>query len=310
LLALVVLLPAIGRAQAEQSNRAGLVIRHGDGRVTTACVSFTEPEISGIDLLERAGVSYLGLKSSIGAAVCKLDGEGCDYPAEDCFCHCKGIDCIYWVYHHLRDGKWSYSQLSPSRSKLQPGDVDGWAWGSGNNQAGAQLPLLSFQEVCAAPANAPSAPTEPQPPTLAAASPLPPTEAAPASAEIAPTSDRRPTAAAPQKRAPKTTAVPPTQEPQATLALPTNSPPTQEPRASATARQSEGHTPTTSQPATASVFPTKNPSATVGTAGGVVATRTPAQPGGGVAATGYLAFGALALLLVGAIVGVLLRRRG
>jgi hypothetical protein len=295
ILAVAILLPAIGRAQEQQPNRAGLVIQHGDGRVITTCVSFTEPEISGADLLDRAGVSYVAQKATIGAAVCKLDGEGCDYPAEDCFCHCKGADCAYWAYQHLRDGRWVYSQLSASGTKLRPGDVDGWAWGAGNVQAGAQPPVISFQEVCATTAD--------RQPTSGGPSPVPDT----------PTNAQRPTAtppATPTNSRRPTAVPPPSAEPSATFAPPTTVPTTQALRASATSRPSDGHTPTTLQPATAAIAPTKNPPATAGVAGGAIPTP-PATPGAhGTSATGYLAFGALALLLLGGIVGVLRRRRG
>jgi hypothetical protein len=301
ILALAIFLPAIGRAQEQQPNRAGLVIQHGDGRVITSCVSFTEPEISGADMLDRAGVSYVAQKATIGAAVCKLDGEGCDYPTEDCFCHCKGADCAYWAYQHLRDGKWVYSQLSASGTKLRPGDVDGWAWGAGNVQAGAQPPLISFQEVCAT--------TDDRQPTTGGPSPVPDT---PTDARI-PTAIPQPTPTNGRTGtiypAP-TTALPPTKEPSATFAPPTTVPTTQAPRASATPRPSDGHTPTTPQPATAALAPTKNTPPTAEVAGGAIPTQ-PAPPGAnGTSATSYLAFGALALLLVGGIVGVLRRRRG
>ncbi|HEY3229465.1 MAG TPA: hypothetical protein VGJ87_09605 [Roseiflexaceae bacterium] len=294
ILALAIFLPAIGRAQ-EQPNRAGLVIQHGDGRVITSCVSFTEPEISGADLLDRAGVSYVAQKATIGAAVCKLDGEGCDYPTEDCFCHCKGADCAYWAYQHLRDGRWVYSQLSASGTKLRPGDVDGWAWGAGNVQAGAQPPVISFQEVCAT--------TNDRQPTTGGPSPVPatPIDARQLTAvpPPTPTTGRRPT-----------TALPPPTEPSATFAPPTTVPTTQALRASATPRPTNGHTPTTLQPATAALPPTENLPATAGAAGGAIPTQ-PAPPGAnGASAASYLAFGALALLLVGGIVGALLRRSG
>ena len=41
---------------AQESNRAALVVRTGDGGVETACVSFTEESISGYDLLQQSGL--------------------------------------------------------------------------------------------------------------------------------------------------------------------------------------------------------------------------------------------------------------
>ena len=40
-------------AQEQPQNQAGIVIRHGDGSVSTSCVTFSEPSISGVELLQR-----------------------------------------------------------------------------------------------------------------------------------------------------------------------------------------------------------------------------------------------------------------
>jgi hypothetical protein len=299
LLALAVIIPAIGRAQESQPNRAGVVIRHGDGRVVTACVSFAEPEISGTDLLDRAGIPYLAQGISIGAAVCQLDGEGCAYPAEDCFCKCKSADCIYWIYHHLRDGAWSYSQISASRSKIQPGDVDGWAWGEGNNQAGAQPPALSFGEVCPAPGaeTSPAPPSEPPPPPPATTPPLPPPS------ETIPPAAATPTAIAPATAIAKPTAAePPTERVATTAAAPVQTSAPGAPLAPSATRAPATAPPTEARPDSTRPPPT-------GAVGGAIATRAPQAPPGAPSTTSYLAFGALALLLGGGIAAALLRRR-
>ncbi len=174
LLALAIGLPAVGRAQDDGEHRAGLVIRYGDGRVQTACVRFREPSLSGLELLERAGIPVIAQTGGMGAAVCKIGGEGCDYPVEDCFCKCKGAECTYWAYHHLENGAWRYSPLGASAWRVQPGSVDGWAWGAGNVQAGAQPPAISLDQVCAAAATPTVAPaTAPPPPPTAAPTPMP-----------------------------------------------------------------------------------------------------------------------------------------
>lgn len=295
LLTLALAVPAISSAQ-DTSNRAGLVIRHGDGRVITICVRFDEPTISGAELLNRAGVSYLAQSGGMGTAVCKLDDEGCDYPTEDCFCHCKGGDCAYWSYQHLRDASWSYSQIGAAAYQVQPGAVDGWAWGPGNVQSGAQPPLLSFAQICtevAAPVTAAVAP----PPTTAEPPPAPaaPATVPPVPSRAVPTRPPQPTQAAPSPEisAAAPTSAPPTAVPATVAAAPTSVPPL--PTAAPTLTQP----PATHAPATVS-----------DSAGVVVPTRVPGQPSNSPAsATSYLAFGALALLLAGGIVIVLLRRR-
>jgi hypothetical protein len=150
LVALAITLPALGQAQEGDENQAGLVIQYGDGRVETACVYFSEPEISGLDALTRSGLSYIAQTGGVGAAVCKIGGDGCDFPNEDCFCRCKGADCTYWSYQQLRDGAWAQSPLGASSSKVRPGNVEGWAWGAGSVAQGAQPPVLTLEEICVA----------------------------------------------------------------------------------------------------------------------------------------------------------------
>ena len=70
--------PISVNAQAA-THRAGLVVRFGDGSVVTRCVSFSEPSLTGAELLTRSGLSVvLDLSSSLGAGVCKIGNQGCD----------------------------------------------------------------------------------------------------------------------------------------------------------------------------------------------------------------------------------------
>lgn len=195
----LLLLPSLGAGQ-EEANRAGLVVRFGDGRVVQACVRFAQESLSGDELLARSGLPVIVQPSGIGAAVCKIGGEGCDYPAQDCFCKCAGADCAYWALSRLEAGAWRYSNQGASNVQVRNGDVQGWAWGAGSVQSGAAPPLRSFAQLCdVAPTAQPA--TAAPPPTPRPARP-PPT-APPASATSAPTTG------APTKAAePTLTAVP------------------------------------------------------------------------------------------------------
>ena len=323
LVALALLLPGLGRAQDGQPNRAALVIRHGEGRVVSACVSFDEPSISGIELLRRSGLELVTQGGGIGAAVCKLDGEGCDYPTEDCFCRRDGPLTVYWAYSRLRDGRWSFSPQGASSTRVQPGDVEGWAWGTGSANSGAQPPVLAFEQVCKSeaapppPAPEPSAAPPPAPePTATPPPPAPEPSAAPPPAPepTAPsaTAQTQPTArpAAPTRT--RATAAPTEPPPTAVEALPS---PTagEEPPAPTAAPPATAAPQATAAPATqAAAAPTAEtgPSAAPATsepAGGVLA--TPAPQSRGSAPLSYLAFGALALLLAGGVVAALRRSR-
>jgi len=150
-------------------HRAGLVIRFGDGSVITRCVSFSESSLTGLELLQRAGLSLrVDTNSSIGAGVCKINHQGCD-AGQSCFCQCEGSTCAYWQYFHLQNGAWKYSNLGASAYRIADGAVEGWSWG--DNVA---PPVMTLDQICAAssgvPTTAPVVPTA-RPSTTAFPSP-------------------------------------------------------------------------------------------------------------------------------------------
>ena len=138
-------LPAVAPSPraAERPNGAGLVIRYGDGQVAMYYVEFREPELSGLELLLRSGSTVtLANFGSLGFAVCAIDGEGC--PADDCFCQSYGSPPFYWHYYRLReDGSWVLQSVGPSSRRVRDGDVDGWAWTSGE----IDLPHISIETL-------------------------------------------------------------------------------------------------------------------------------------------------------------------
>ena len=160
---------------------------YGDGSVLTSCVEFAEPDLSGYEVLVRAGLSVeASLDSLMGPGVCSINGEGC--PAGNCFCQCTGVPCMYWVYHHLVDGAWQYSSVGAGTYRAHNGEVEGWAWGEGSPTQGVQPPVIPFDQICApaAPTDTPAPPTDTPPP---ADTPVPPTAtfALPTSTRPAPT---------------------------------------------------------------------------------------------------------------------------
>ncbi len=163
-------------ARSAPLNRVALVVRFGDGSVRTQCVEFSETQITGLDVLTRSGLSVIyEVNSSTGAAVCKIQNDGCNYPAQPCFCQCSGSsNCVYWSYWHLKNGAWQYSQLGASNYRVSHGDVEGWVWGAGSPNSAPQPPLVEFNSICAppptstpssSPTPAPSATHTPRPPT-------------------------------------------------------------------------------------------------------------------------------------------------
>lgn len=143
-LAILSALPARGDAQG--ARRAGVVVRTGKGEVKTACVEFAGPSIDGLTLLQLAGFDVNIQPSGNNATICSVDGEGCTFPRETCFCRCQGNPCIYWGYWRLLQGAWKISQLGAPVYQVKPGEVDGWAWG-----AAQPPPVIGFDAICKAP---------------------------------------------------------------------------------------------------------------------------------------------------------------
>ncbi|MHB9033035.1 MAG: hypothetical protein ACYC6L_08305 [Anaerolineae bacterium] len=132
-------------SQAQGSNHASLVVVFGTNDVFNSCVSFSEPEISGVDLLKRAGLTLLSQQvAGVGESVCKIEEVGCNYPGEACFCKCLGSPCSYWSYWTWNAGEWIYSGRGASQTMVQPGSIQAWVWGDGQTQP----PVVGPQGVC------------------------------------------------------------------------------------------------------------------------------------------------------------------
>jgi hypothetical protein len=150
LLTALCMLAGASAARAQGGDhRAGLVIRYANGSVQTRCIAFSEPSITGAELLTRSGLQVTMDQGGMGGAVCSIAGEGCAFPTQDCFCHCQGLTCEYWAYYHWTDG-WQYSQVGAGGYTLTDGALEGWSWGAGNFSSGVEPPLLTFAEVCPA----------------------------------------------------------------------------------------------------------------------------------------------------------------
>jgi hypothetical protein len=156
LLTVLCLLASASVARAQSGDhRAGLVIRYADGSVQTQCVAFSEPSITGEELLQRSGLAVtLDYNAGLGGAVCSINNQGCAYPIKDCFCKCTGIQCEYWAYYHRTAAGWQYASSGASSFLVNDGALEGWSWGAGNFSSGVEPPLVAFNEVCAPPATA------------------------------------------------------------------------------------------------------------------------------------------------------------
>lgn len=147
----------VSSATAQQvPNRAGLVVRFGDQRTETRCVEFSEPEITGLELLERSGLGLAVDYQAGGAAICSINDTGC--PADDCFCQCAGgADCVYWSFWQHQSNGWRYSAGGAGVIIVRDGELNGWSWGPGSVTEAIPPQETSFDEICVA--AAPSTPT-------------------------------------------------------------------------------------------------------------------------------------------------------
>ena len=151
----------VALADAPPDNRAGLVVRFGDGSVQTACLNLgPDGQATGEELLQAAGLQPLMEYSALGGIVCQIGAQGCGFPEQSCWCQCKGDPCVYWRYFHLVENssqplqagaQWVYATLGASSRVVRAGQVDGWAWGAGDAGASDLPPLLTLEEICAAP---------------------------------------------------------------------------------------------------------------------------------------------------------------
>lgn len=123
--------------QPAQENKAGLAITLPDGNTLLRCVTFTGESISGIDLLQSSGVVLdLSFDPAMGYAVCGIESQGCK--SDNCFCGAPD----YWSYWVLKDGNWVYREAGASNVQVNPGDVDGWKWGSD------APPVVDYEMIC------------------------------------------------------------------------------------------------------------------------------------------------------------------
>lgn len=139
---------------AQDATQAGLVIVSGSGAPATFCVDLAPDEaISGNELLQRAGVTVVAEQNAMGASICSLNGTGCAFPAQSCFCQCEGSPCTYWSYWRQdQAGAWQYATAGAANTRIRAGTVEGWVWGEGTTDTAKSPPAVTLGDICKAPA--------------------------------------------------------------------------------------------------------------------------------------------------------------
>ena len=148
-----------GPVLAQEPNRAALVVQFDQDRVETRCISFEGDTVTGGELLKLSELDVtIDASRGMGITLCKVDGLGCDFPAEHCFCQCMGGGpCAYWNYFYRDSGSesWVYSPLGAALHKAGPGSVEAWVWGDGHNPPAN---ALTFESICTV--STPTAPVQ------------------------------------------------------------------------------------------------------------------------------------------------------
>jgi hypothetical protein len=168
LLTLTLVFPPPAPTGAQTGNRVALVVRFDDETVVTRCITFSEAQISGYEVLDRSGLKIVADFSGMGAAICKIEDTGCS-DSSNCFCKSPPD---YWSYWHLDGEAWVYAQAGASGHQVSDGDVEGWSWGPAKPP-----PVIPVDEICTPPPT--DTPTPTNTPTATPIPTLQPTSAPP-----------------------------------------------------------------------------------------------------------------------------------
>ena len=118
---------------ADSNAQAAVLVEHSNGEIKTACVSFTEENISGLELLKRANIAVV----ESGGMVSSIDGEVA--PAYD------AANPKYWSYFHGTATDWAMSTEGAGTAMIANGELDGWKLGGGEKPT-----FKSVEEICSA----------------------------------------------------------------------------------------------------------------------------------------------------------------
>jgi hypothetical protein len=199
-----------------QTHRAALIVQHSSSwpgaRVLWKCVEFAQETISGLTLLQLAGVNS-GQPPQIydwgGGAytVCQLDRQPQPVP-DRCFGPMSGPNWSDWT--QTANG-WVARSTGVTGYSVRDGDVEGWSYSVGT---GTRPPTVSFSQVC--------------PPPRAPTAAPPPRSTAPPAGEVARATPSAETTSI-ATPSPPMQALAPSVSPSARTALASTGPPTQPP---------------------------------------------------------------------------------
>jgi len=125
-------------AAAAQSNHVALVVEPGSGSVTTRCVSFSGPTITGEQILQASGLEYATQSyGSLGDAPCQIVEVPASYSA------CLPSSGDYWaLFVSTSGGAWQSASKGISSETFHSGDAEGFRYDSvtGNDPPPSRSP--------------------------------------------------------------------------------------------------------------------------------------------------------------------------
>ena len=139
-------------------HRAALVVVHGTSwsgpRILLRCVQFTQDAISGLSLLEVAGVNsgqppQVYVWGGGAATVCQLGGEPRQVP-DRCFGPTSGPNWSDWRWS---SAGWVSRSSGVTGYTVRDGDLEGWTYSGG---FGSPPQATTFARVCATVASPPT----------------------------------------------------------------------------------------------------------------------------------------------------------
>ncbi len=133
-------------ACAAEGPTAALVVDTGSGDALRYCVVLPDGSVTGLEVIKLASEQH-GLQYRLGYGgnvVCQLAGVG--YESDECLK--EGPE--FWGYWRGNgSGGWEWSSSGAGSTTVRDGDVEGWAWGTGNDGSSHPAPPeATFESVC------------------------------------------------------------------------------------------------------------------------------------------------------------------
>lgn len=123
---------------AAMASQAALVVVLEGGTTITQCVTFNGPVITAFDLLQASGLSFTSQEFHFGQAICSIEGTGCQFPSQSCFCQSN-----FFGLFALKKGSFEAANVGASHLIVHNGGVIAFAFGDGTPP-----PAVTFESVC------------------------------------------------------------------------------------------------------------------------------------------------------------------